>query len=104
MPQIDTPRRGAALIAPGDSPPLDEIFLPAAQVRSRYGVTDMTLWRWLSKKSADFQFPRPIEIFSRRYWRLSELQAFEARCVVSRAPADTVAPLQKEAIGREVAR
>ena len=24
-----------------------ECFLPAAQVKQHYGVTDMSLWRWL---------------------------------------------------------
>jgi hypothetical protein len=61
----------------------DEVFLPAAQVRRRYGdISDMTLWRWLHDRELDF--PTPAEIAGRRYWRLSELLRFEVRCAVRR--------------------
>jgi hypothetical protein len=61
----------------------DEVFLPAAQVKRRYGdITDMTLWRWLHDKALGF--PQPAEIAGRRYWRLSELQRFEAQCAMRR--------------------
>jgi predicted DNA-binding transcriptional regulator AlpA len=52
-----------------------ECFLPAAQVRQRYGVTDMSLWRWLKDES--LAFPRPMRIKGRRFWRLAELRAWE---------------------------
>ena len=56
-----------------------EQFLPARQVWERYGVTSMTLWRWL--KDADLKFPQPIRIGRFRYWRLSDLVAWErSRC------------------------
>jgi predicted DNA-binding transcriptional regulator AlpA len=56
-----------------------EQFLPARQVWERYGVTSMTLWRWL--KDADLKFPQPMRIGRLRYWRLSSLIAWErARC------------------------
>ena len=51
-------------------------YLPAAQVRARYGVSDMSLWRWL--KNEDLAFPHPIRINNRRFWRLNELEAWEA--------------------------
>jgi len=53
-----------------------ECFLPAAQVKQRYGVTDMSLWRWL--KDASLGFPHPIRINGRRFWRLADLRAWEA--------------------------
>ena len=31
-----------------------ECFLPASQVKQRYGVTDMSIWRWLKDKSWAF--------------------------------------------------
>ena len=56
-----------------------EQFLPARQVWERYGVTSMTLWRWL--RDPDLRFPRPMRIGRFRYWRLSDLVAWErSRC------------------------
>ncbi len=52
-------------------------LLPAAQVRSRYGVSDMTIFRWLNDDK--LEFPRPIRINGRRYWRITDLQAFEQK-------------------------
>jgi len=54
----------------------DSPYLPAGQVRSRYGVSDMSLWRWLRDEA--LAFPQPLKIHNRRYWKLSELQAWEA--------------------------
>jgi len=54
---------------------LDDL-LPAAKVLKRYSVSDMTLYRWLTNPKLDF--PAPIRINNRRYWRLGDLQAFEA--------------------------
>jgi predicted DNA-binding transcriptional regulator AlpA len=61
----------------GDAPvdDSDDYFLAAVQVRQRYGnASDMWLWRRLRDNS---NFPRPIEIRKRRYWKLSELIAWE---------------------------
>ena len=59
------------------SPPDDETLLSTAQVRARYGnVSDMTIWRWQNK--ASLNFPRPLVINKRRYWRLGQLRAFDA--------------------------
>jgi predicted DNA-binding transcriptional regulator AlpA len=51
-------------------------YLPSAQVRARYGVSDMSLWRWL--KNDALGFPKPIRINRRRLWKLSDLEAWEA--------------------------
>jgi len=58
-----------------------EQFLPARRVWERYGVTSMTLWRWL--KDADLKFPHPMRIGRLRYWRVSDLVEWERS--VSRA-------------------
>ncbi|RWF71884.1 AlpA family transcriptional regulator [Mesorhizobium sp.] len=50
-------------------------FLQARQVRERYNVSDMTIWRWLR----DLEFPQPVYISRYRYWRLSDIEAWEAR-------------------------
>jgi predicted DNA-binding transcriptional regulator AlpA len=52
-----------------------EQFLPARQVWQRYGVTSMTLWRWL--KDVDLKFPHPMRIGRLRYWRVSDLVEWE---------------------------
>ena len=51
-------------------------LLPSTAVRARYGVSQMTVWRWLQKKALGF--PKPIRINERNYWKLQELEAWEA--------------------------
>jgi predicted DNA-binding transcriptional regulator AlpA len=53
-----------------------QTYLPASQVCARYGVSAMTVWRWL--KNTALGFPSPTFINKRRYWDLSKLQAWEA--------------------------
>jgi predicted DNA-binding transcriptional regulator AlpA len=68
----------------GDAPvdDSDDYFLTAVQVRQRYGnASDMWLWRRLHD---DSNFPRPIKIRKRRYWKLSELIAWERACANAR--------------------
>ena len=50
-------------------------FLPARQVWKRYGVSSMTLWRWL--KNTELKFPQPMRIGRLRYWRVSDLVEWE---------------------------
>jgi hypothetical protein len=53
----------------------DDVCLDAMQVRVRYGGrSDMWIWRLLEN---DPDFPRPLVIRNRRYWRLSELTKWE---------------------------
>lgn len=59
--------------------PEDETFLPDSKVLHRYGITAMSLWRW--DENPDLGFPRPHVISGRKYRKLSELIAFEARAV-----------------------
>lgn len=56
--------------------PASAEFLSAAQVKSRYGgVSDM----WIVRKLADHSFPKPLTFgTSTRYWRLAELNAWDA--------------------------
>jgi hypothetical protein len=52
-------------------------YLTAAQVRQRFGgISDMALWRWLHDE--DLKFPQPLYIQRRRFWRASDLTAWEA--------------------------
>jgi predicted DNA-binding transcriptional regulator AlpA len=52
-------------------------FLPARRVWERYGVTAMTLHRWLADERMGF--PAPVYIGRFRYFRLSDLLRFEAQ-------------------------
>ena len=50
-------------------------YLPGREVSNRYGVSDMTLWRW--ERDAELKFPKPTRINGRRYWLLVQLEAWE---------------------------
>jgi predicted DNA-binding transcriptional regulator AlpA len=50
-------------------------FLTARQLRSRYDVSDMTLWRWL--QDPKLEFPQPTIIRRRRYWPLQDIEHWE---------------------------
>lgn len=54
----------------------EKTYLPGPAVRARYGVTDMSLWRWLRDDALGF--PQPLRIHGRRFWKLAELEAWEA--------------------------
>ena len=50
-------------------------YIPGPKVRARYGVTDMTIHRWLHDEHMDFPLPYYFGRF--RYWLLTELEAWE---------------------------
>ena len=52
-----------------------EHLVPARRVRDRYSICAMTLHRWLRKPGLNF--PDPIIVNRRRYWRLADLVAWE---------------------------
>jgi predicted DNA-binding transcriptional regulator AlpA len=58
-----------------NTPQIESALLPASSVWTRFGVVDRTLDRWLEK--ASLGFPRPIVINRRRYFRESEIVAWE---------------------------
>jgi len=53
----------------------DDEYLPARRVWERFGVTPITIHRWL--RDERINFPRPIYIGRFRYWRLADLVAWE---------------------------
>jgi predicted DNA-binding transcriptional regulator AlpA len=57
-------------------PNTDDRFLPARAVWERYGVTSMSLYRWLADEKSGF--PKPVYFGRFRHWRFSELLAWEA--------------------------
>ena len=46
-------------------------MLQAATAITVDDISDMTLWRWL--KDANLNFPKPIYVQRRRFWREAEL-------------------------------
>jgi hypothetical protein len=79
----------------GDDDPADDILLRSAAVRRRYRCSDMWLHRRLHD---DSRFPRPIYIGRDRYWRLSDLLAWE------RAQAERPVPKARILEHRDAAR
>lgn len=57
--------------------------IQAATVRQMCGgISDMSLWRWLD--NPELNFPRPIYIGRRRYWKEADIVAWlEAREVAA---------------------
>src|SRR6266536_248117 len=55
----------------------DGPLLPARAVCARYRIVDRTLDRWL--RNSELNFPRPLVINRRRYFRARELQAWERK-------------------------
>ena len=53
------------------------VYLSAAQVCKRYGITDMSLWRWLH--DPELGFPQPaLRVKTHRLWTPAQLAEFEA--------------------------
>lgn len=53
----------------------DKQLISASAVRDLCGgISDMSLWRWL--KDPNLDFPRPIYIARRRYWRAADLDTW----------------------------
>jgi predicted DNA-binding transcriptional regulator AlpA len=62
-------------------------FLPGPKVCARYDIRDITLLRWM--RDAELEFPQPLRINRRNYWRLAELERWErARARASRHVAE----------------
>jgi predicted DNA-binding transcriptional regulator AlpA len=50
-------------------------YLPARAVLDRYGVTSMSISRWLADEAMNF--PRPVYFGRFRYWLEAELEDWE---------------------------
>ena len=60
-------------------------FLPARRVWERYGVSEMSIHRWL--RDPRMNFPQPFYFGRFRYWRLGDLEAWERQRATSRDAA-----------------
>jgi len=60
-------------------------WLTGPQVAHRFGISSMSLWRWMHDPKLGF--PDPTRIRERNYWRLSEIIEWERRAA-TRATAE----------------
>jgi predicted DNA-binding transcriptional regulator AlpA len=51
-------------------------ILSAKDLRDRYKICAMTLWRW--RRDPELNFPQPIKWRNRARWRAADIEAFEA--------------------------
>ncbi len=54
---------------------MDGEWLTGTQVARRFGISSMSLWRWMHDPKLGF--PIPTRIRERNYWRLSEIIEWE---------------------------
>lgn len=52
-------------------------FLTGPQVQARYQKSHVTIWRWV--RDPELAFPAPMQINRLNYWRLSDLEQWEAK-------------------------
>ena len=56
-------------------------FLTGPQVQARYQRSHVSIWRWMNDEALGF--PAPIKINRLNYWRMTDLEAWEAKQAVS---------------------
>jgi hypothetical protein len=81
--QVDIPTAHLLHQRHGDreGEPDDDVYLNSAQVRRRYAnASAMWLWRRLRD---DPDFPRPIVVAKRRFWKLSALIVWERQAAAN---------------------
>lgn len=57
--------------------PENRTYLPRRKLLGRYGVTEMTLWRW--ERDPLLGFPPPVVINSKKFFDVDELEAWERK-------------------------
>lgn len=73
-----------------------DVRLTTRQLRDRYGgVSDMWVHRRLN--DAEDPLPQPIFIAGRRFWRLTDIEAWEARRAAAPRPASHLPRKRKAA-------
>lgn len=56
--------------------PISQTYLTGPQVQARYQKSHVSIWRWMNDETLGF--PAPLKINRLNYWRLSDLEAWEA--------------------------
>jgi predicted DNA-binding transcriptional regulator AlpA len=65
-----------------------EKYLTGPDVDRRYGRSSQSRWRW--SKDPELAFPTPLKIKGRNFYRISDLEEWEARLA---AASDTFKPV-----------
>jgi len=58
------------------APTPQQIFLTGPQVQARYQRSHVSIWRWVRDPALGFR--QPLQINRLNYWRLADLEAWEA--------------------------
>lgn len=61
-------------------------WLTGSQVARRFGISPMSLWRWI--RDPRLGFPAPTRIRQRNYWRAAEIVEWERQVAAKVARAD----------------
>jgi predicted DNA-binding transcriptional regulator AlpA len=61
-------------------------WLTINHMTERFGVCAETVSRWV--KNPKLGFPRPVKINTRRYWKVTEVAAWESRMLPGVLPRD----------------
>jgi len=54
---------------------MQQSYLTRPQVKARYQISEMTMWRW--EKNPDLKFPQPMVVGRRKYFKEEDLTAWE---------------------------
>jgi predicted DNA-binding transcriptional regulator AlpA len=54
---------------------MTKAFHTSKQIKARYDISDMSLWRWLQDEKLNF--PKPVVIRARRYWDAEAIDQWE---------------------------
>ncbi len=54
---------------------MQQAYLTRPQVKARYQISEMTMWRW--EKNPDLNFPQPMVVGRRKYFKEEDLTAWE---------------------------
>ena len=65
-------------------------LIPDREVRERYKLSSMGLWRW--DHDSNLNFPKPVWIRGRKYRDEAELAAFDRACIEARAGQACASP------------
>jgi predicted DNA-binding transcriptional regulator AlpA len=61
----------------------ETVWVTSAQIIRRFGISQMALWRWTHKP--ELNFPAPVQISERNYWRLEEIVDWERKAAAETA-------------------
>jgi len=60
----------------------DSPYLTAPQVMQRFGISEMTLWRWSHDET--LRFPQPMRIRNRKFFPVADIEEWERQQMEAR--------------------